>query len=49
MIVCSKDMWFIVNHKSNVSRNDLVGELDRRYTKMNSTEENLTFVIEKGA
>jgi len=29
--------------------NDLVEELDRKYTKMNSTEENLTFVIEKGA
>jgi len=29
--------------------NDLVEELDRKYTKMNSTDENLTFVIEKGA
>ena len=29
--------------------NDLVEELDRRYTNMNSTEENVTFVIEKGA
>jgi len=29
--------------------NDLVEELDRKYTNMNSTDENLTFVIEKGA
>ncbi len=29
--------------------NDLAGELDRKYTNMNSTDENLTFVIEKGA
>jgi len=29
--------------------NDLVEELDRKYTKINSTAENLTFVIEKGA
>ncbi len=29
--------------------NDLVEELDRKYTNMNSTDENLTFVIENGA
>ncbi len=29
--------------------NDLVEELDRKYITMNSTDENLTFVIEKGA
>ena len=29
--------------------NDLVEELDRKYTNMNSTDENLTFVIEKFA
>ena len=48
---------FVVRHNLGVKFsillnhivNDLVEELDRKYTNMNSTDENLTFVIEKGA
>jgi len=48
---------FVVRHNLGIKfstllnhiMNDLVEELDRKYTNLNSTDENLTFVIEKGA